>query len=133
MNRPEYRRLTTAWQEYENMVTRVLPRFVLRQLYDLADDLDYMLFCRDEIETLFHQYPDDSRLVAYRTKILSLDVDLVLMRDEIFTRLPLKSYRAARKRNAIPRSHWWWYLDEIEGEPAQREQSATTANRVLSP
>jgi len=124
------RRFINAWREYENMVTRVLPRFALRQLNDLAEDLDYLLFCRDEIEAVFHQYLNEPKLTTYRTRILALDVDLVLQRGELFARLPLKFYRAARKRNAVPRSQWWWYLDEIKSESRPVERTAAVGTRL---
>jgi hypothetical protein len=128
MTPKEFKRFTTAWREYENMITRVLPRFAVRGLYDLAEDIDHMLFCRDEIEMIFRKYADDPRLTRYRTKILALDVDLVMMRAELFSRLPLKFYRASRKRNAIRRSHWWWYMDKLGDELAAKANGRAKSN-----
>lgn len=102
------------WDEYEDTVTRLLPRSILRGQFDLVDDLDHALFCRDLIEETFAQHPNEPALLAYRTRVLGTDADLILLRRGFFERYPLEAYRATRERAGVPRSHWWWYLDEVE-------------------
>jgi hypothetical protein len=116
INRKDFKGFLTCWKEYELMVTRTLPRFIMRGLYDLSDDLDHALFCRSMMEELFDQYPDDSKLMPYRMSIISLDADLLLTRKEVLARLSPAYCRAYRKRNNVPRSHWWWYLEEAKAE-----------------
>ncbi len=124
----EFRSFQMRWQEYEDMVRRILPRFIARRLYDLSDDLDHALYCRDRMEEDFARYADDPRLTPYRLQVVTLDADLLLMRAEVLARYPLKHYRATRKRNAIPRTHWWWYLDEAE-EEAETKAAGTKPTR----
>jgi hypothetical protein len=52
--------------------------------------------------------------VPFLMKVVALDADLLLMRKEVLARYPLKYYRANRKRNAIPRAHWWYLHEEEE-------------------
>ncbi|MCS6859921.1 MAG: hypothetical protein NZT92_06335 [Abditibacteriales bacterium] len=123
MSRKEFHGFQTAWQEYELMLTRILPKFIKRGLYDLSDDLDHALFCRSEIEGDFARYPNDPKLLPYRMKVVALDGDLLLMRKEVLARLSPQYLRSYRQRNAIPRTHWWWYLDEAAETKGARKRA----------
>lgn len=116
-DRQEFHKFEKAWQEYDAMVTRILPRFIKDKLSDLGDDLDHMLFCRSEVEEVFDRYPEDAKLIPYRTRIVSLDALLLLMRSEVLARLSPQYFASYRRRNDISRSHWWWYLEKVDTEP----------------
>jgi hypothetical protein len=126
MSRKYFESFLVQWQEYETTLTRILPRSLLRIDPDISEEINHLLFCRDAIEEGFTRFPDDPKLTAYRAKIAVLDTELLLRRAEILAHHPIKYYRAYRKRNHIPPSHWWWYLDEIE-----KETAAPTESRAL--
>ena len=62
-------------------------------------------------------------------KLQKLHGNFTEMRNELFTRLPLKAYRAARKRHAMSRSNWWWYLDELGDELAAQAKATAEPAR----
>jgi len=117
MSRKAFKGFSGRWDEYEVVLTRILPRSVARNDPDLGEDLDHILYCRDRLEEDLAQHPDDPKLVPYRAQLATLDMILLSRRRDILAHYPLRYYRARRKRLQAPRAHWWWYLDELE-EPA---------------
>jgi hypothetical protein len=127
MSRKYFESFLVQWQEYEATLTLILPRSLLRLDPDISEEINHLLFCRDAIEEDFARFPDDPKLTAYRAKIAALDAELLLRRAEILARYPVRYYQAYRKRNGIPLSHWWWYLDEIEKKITAPAESRTVA------
>jgi hypothetical protein len=131
MSRNDFEGFVVQWQEYETTLTRILPRSLLRLDPDLSEEINHLLFCRDALEEDFARFPDDPKLTTYRAKMAALDAELLLRRTEILAHYPARHYRAYRKRNLIPPSHWWWYLDEIEKEAAASADNQDIEKRKL--
>jgi hypothetical protein len=114
MPRKEFKQFLQGFEEFEITLTRILPYCLRVNDPEIGEEIDGMLFNREVIEEQFEQYPDDPKLVPYRIRMLSLDVELLLRRSDILAHYPMKRYRHLRCQNNIPRAHWWWYLDEVD-------------------
>ena len=115
----EWRRFAVGWREFERTLTRIIPRSIAIDDPDISEEITAVLDLRDRIEDGFLRHPDDPRLAEHRTKILPLDAELLLWRNDILNAWDLNEYRSWRERNSISRSHWWWYLDETSSETLQ--------------
>ena len=120
---------------YRNGVQKVIPAYLSGKLADeeaWADELALTLHSRDEVEWTFATSP--SLWQAYRTPVDELDRLLLAMKEAILARWP--NYSTFRQQFPRPRSHWWYYLDEIVSLPAQpteAEERLTTAKGYWMP
>jgi len=116
MSRKEFRHFQSCFQGWEATLTRLLPRAIaegdLSSISSIGEDIPYLLDSRSAFEEDFEKYGDDPKLFPYRLKMVVLDAELLLRRNDILRSWSLRSYRSWRKRNNMPRTHWWWYLDE---------------------
>jgi hypothetical protein len=116
MSRKEFRHFQSCFQGWEATLMRILPRSIAIGDPDISEDIPYLLDSRSAFEEDFEQYADDPKLFPYRLKMVTLDAELLLRRNDILRSWSLRSYRNWRKRNNMPRTHWWWYLDEVREE-----------------
>lgn len=73
-----------------------------------------LLFVRDKIQRILDQTTPDNQLPAsLYERIHDLDGLLWQERDTFLMVLGAKELQHARQRHRSPRSHWWWYLDEL--------------------
>ena len=77
-----------------------------------------MLFVRDKIQQILDQsLPEDEIPASHYDHIHELDR---LLWEEIETFLVVigkQELKHAREQRKSPRSHWWWYLDELKALP----------------
>jgi hypothetical protein len=114
---------------YRNGVQKVIPAYLTGKLADeeaWADELALTLHSRDELEWAFAASP--ALWQAFRTQVDELDRLLLAMKEAILARLP--AYATFRQQFPRPRSHWWYYLDEIVSLPAHPTE---LGERTISP
>jgi hypothetical protein len=98
---------------------------LVRKYYGYVVDLEGsgvevldLLFVRDNIQVFLDQLsPDEtlpSRLYAH---IYELDALLWAERGTFLLVLGENELRHARQGQGSPRSHWWWYVDELQAPP----------------
>ena len=105
-----------ALNNYRYGVQKVLPAYLTAKMADReasVDELALVLHSRDELETAFGASP---RLwQEYGPQVDELDRLLLAMSETILNHFP--DYVTFRRQFPRPRSHWWYYLDEIVPNP----------------
>jgi hypothetical protein len=77
-----------------------------------------LLFVRDKIQSLLDKTTDENDFpTSLFEKIYDLDGLLWQERDVFLRVVGAKELQCARKQHRSPRSHWWWYLDELRVLP----------------
>ena len=75
-----------------------------------------VLFVRDRIQSILEQMPPDESIPqSLYERIYALDALLWQNRHTFLMVVGEKELEHARKQQKSPRSHWWWYLDELKG------------------
>lgn len=105
---------------------------LVRKYYGYVADLEGsgvevldLLFVRDAIQTFLDQLtPDEALPSRLYTHIYELDALLWAERRTFLLVLGEHELRHARQSQRSPRSHWWWYVDELKAppEPVQGQQ-----------
>lgn len=107
---------------YRYGVQKVVPAYLTGKMADTeacADELALVLRSRDELEWAFAASP---RLwQQYGPQVDELDRLLLTMQEAILAYVP--GYVAFRQQFPRPRSHWWYYFDEIVPLPARAPSS----------
>ena len=107
----------TALNNYRYGVQKVIPAYLTGKMADeeaYADELALVLRSRDELEWASAISP---RLwQRYGAQVDELDRLLLAMKEAILERVP--DYISFRQQFPRPRSHWWYYFDEIISLPA---------------
>jgi hypothetical protein len=90
-----------------------------------------LLFVRDKIQSILDQLtPDEELPSSLYEHIYELDALLWTERGTFLLVLGEEELRHARREQGSPRSHWWWYVDELKVPPEpvkeQRERLART-------
>ena len=88
-----------------------------------------MLFVRDKIgRILDHILPEDELSSSLYERLHELDKLLWADREVFLMVMGEKELKYARQQHRSPRSHWWWYLDELQRPPQpMKEQVARLA------
>lgn len=95
---------------------------LVRKYYAYVADLEGsgveafdLLFVRDKIQRILDQSKPDAPIspVLYG-RIHELDDLLWRERHTFLTVIGEKELQHARDEQRSPRSHWWWYLDELQ-------------------
>lgn len=95
---------------------------LVRKYYGYVADLEGsgveafdLLFVRDKIQRILDQSKPDAPIspVLYG-RIHELDDLLWRERHTFLTVIGEKELQHARDEQRSPRSHWWWYLDELQ-------------------
>ena len=112
------------WQESERLI---------RKYYGYVADLEGsgvealdLLFVRDKIQSILDASgPEEQIPVPLFEQIHELD--RALWAESAIFRMVVgdKELQHARRQQRSPRSHWWWYLDELKAltQPAQEQRS----------
>jgi hypothetical protein len=109
---------------------------LVRKYYGYVADLEGsgvelldLLFTRDKIQTILNRLsPEEVLPVHLYEHIYELDALLWSERRTFLVVLGEQELRHARQQQGSPRSHWWWYVDELKAQPepvqAQRQRLA---------
>ena len=123
------------------MSVAALARLV-RKYYGYVADLEGsvvealdLLFVRDQIHTLLHRLtPGEALPSPLYARIYELDALLWEERSTFCMVVGAEELRHARRGQASPRSHWWWYLDELQVPPELvREKRERLAQAFTAP
>lgn len=98
---------------------------LVRKYYGYIADLEGsgvealdLLFIRDKIQSILDQLtPDEELPSSLYERIYELDALLWAERDTFLVVLGEEELRHARRGQGSPRSHWWWYVDELKVPP----------------
>ena len=108
----------TVLDNYRYGVQQVIPAYLTGKMADgeaWVDELALVLHSRDELEWAFAVSP---RLwQKYGTQVDELDRLLLAMKETILKHFP--DHVTFRQQFPRPRSHWWYYFDEIVPLPAR--------------
>ena len=119
----------TVLNNYRYGAQKVIPAYLAGGMADeeaYVDELALMLHSRDELEWAFAVSP---RLwQKYGAQVNELDRLLLTMKEVILERIP--NYVTFRQQFPRPRSHWWYYFDEIVSLPAK---PAADGERLSTP
>jgi hypothetical protein len=81
-----------------------------------------MLYVRDKIRGILDQLlPESEVSSALYERIHELDRILWEERHSFLTVMGERELRYARQKSRSPRSHWWWYLDQLRRLPQMLE------------
>lgn len=117
------------------MSVQELERLV-RKYYGYVADLEGsgveafdLLFVRDKIQNLLDEATAENEFpTSLFERIHDVDELLWQERDAFLRVVGTKELQHARKQQRCPRSHWWWYLDELRVLPqsiwSQRDRLA---------
>jgi hypothetical protein len=109
---------------------------LVRKYYGYVVDLEGsgvevldLLFVRDKIQSILDRLtPDEELPSSLYARIYELDALLWAERSTFLLVLGEVELRHARQGQGSPRSHWWWYVDELKAPPEpvkeQRERLA---------
>jgi hypothetical protein len=110
---------------YRDGVQKIIPAYLTGKMADeeaCADELALVLHSRDELEWAFAM--SSSLWQTYGPQVDELDRLLLAMKDAVLAYVP--TYTTFRQQFPRPRSHWWYYFDEIVSLPAQSAVSDET-------
>ena len=104
---------------YRVGVKEIVPDTLEEALQDgeMQEEINSLLFDRGDVEEIFERYEHEYDLTLYWREVYELDRILIEKRKIIIEANP--DYFDWRERNCEPRSHWWWYLDELTSEELQ--------------
>ena len=115
---------------------------LVRKYYGYVADLEGsgveafdLLFVRDKIQRILEESTPDKEIPgSLFERIHELDRLLWTERETFLMVVGEKELRHARQEQGSPRSHWWWYLDELKTLPRSlrewRERLAQAFVRV---
>ena len=98
---------------------------LVRKYYGYIADLEGsgvevldLLLIRDKIQSILDRLtPEEELPSALYERIYELDALLWAERDTFLVVLGEEELRHARRGQRSPRSHWWWYVDELKIPP----------------
>ncbi|HEY85333.1 MAG TPA: hypothetical protein G4N96_09510 [Chloroflexi bacterium] len=93
-----------------------------------------LLFVRDKIQQILDQsLPEDKLSLSLYGHLYELDQSLWQERETFLVVLGEQMLKHAREQRLSPRSHWWWYLDELRMAPILPSEQRYHSTRTLSP
>jgi len=122
------------------MNVRELERLV-RKYYGYIADLEGsgveildMLFVRDKIQRILDQsLPEDEIPTSLYERLHELDQLLWEEREAFLLVIGERELEYARQQQRSPRSHWWWYLDELKALPQPLKERADRLSKAFAP
>ena len=115
------------WQELERLV---------RKYYGYVADLEGsgvevfdLLFVRDKIQSILDKSgPEEQIPTSVFEQIYELDRVLWAESETFRMVVGDRELQHARQQQRSPRSHWWWYLDELKTlpQPIQKRRDQLT-------
>ncbi len=103
----------SAWLHWYEQNLRSVLRQVSRQRRVEREDVELLLLDRSDLERTLRALPK-ALSPAERRKLAKLDEELKKLAPVIVATLP--DLPEIRRSLEVPRSHWWWFLDERESE-----------------
>lgn len=112
---------------------------LVRKYYGYIADLEGsgvevldLLFIRDKIQSILDQLtPEEELPSSLYERIYELDALLWAERDTFLVVLGEEELRHARRGQRSPRSHWWWYVDDLKIPPESSEGATRTPDTGL--
>lgn len=105
---------------------------LVRKYYGYVADLEGsgietldLLFVRDKIQRILDKSgPEDRIPGSVFEQVHELDQVLLAASETFCMVVGQKELQHARRQQRSPRSHWWWYLDELNtlSQPAQQQR-----------
>jgi hypothetical protein len=93
-----------------------------------------MLFVRDKIQRILDQsLPEDEIPTPLYERVYELDRLLWEERETFLTVIGEQELEHARQQQRSPRSHWWWYLDELKAVPQPLKKRIDRLAKVFAP
>jgi len=120
-------------KNYEYGVKHVIPAaFASIEEVDgaLTDELENILYARTYLERELRLHPDSQELALHLDHLGELDSIFRAKRDIILRIVPNFASGRRSLRKAPPRSHWWWYLDDLEEYEAWQEVVPLASERL---
>ena len=120
------------WQELERLV---------RKYYGYVADLEGsgvealdLLFVRDRIQRILDKTGPEAQIPRLIFEQI-YELDHVLWTESETFRMVVgdRELQLARQQQRSPRSHWWWYLDELQMMPQPRQNRRDPLTPVLVP
>ncbi len=82
-----------------------------------------MLFVRDSIQKILDQsLPEDKIPTSLYESLHELDRLLWKERETFLMVIGEQELNYSRQQHRSPRSHWWWYLDELQIPPQRAKK-----------
>jgi len=114
---------------------------LLRKYYGYVADLEGsgveildLLFVRDKIQSVLDQLTsDDAVPAALYKRVYELDALLWQERTSVLMVLGELELQHARRGQRSPRSHWWWYLDELKPPTSPTLEQAERLANAFAP
>ena len=77
-----------------------------------------LLFVRDRMQSILEKIkPNDTIPQPLYERVYTLDSLLWQEKRSFLTVVGEKELKHAREQQKAPRSHWWWYIDELKATP----------------
>jgi len=120
------------WQELERLV---------RKYYGYLADLEGsgvealdLLSVRDRIQRILDKTGPEAQIPRLIFEQI-YELDRVLWTESETFRMVVgdRELQLARQQQRSPRSHWWWYLDELQMMPQPRQNRRDPLTPVLVP
>jgi len=114
---------------------------LVRKYYGYVADLEGsgvealdLLFVRDKIQQLLDASgPEEQIPIPLFEQIHDLDQALWAESETFRMVVGDRELQHARRQQRSPRSHWWWYLDELKATPQPGPKSRSHIALVLVP
>jgi hypothetical protein len=114
---------------------------LVRKYYGYVADLEGsgvealdLLFVRDKIQQLLDASgPEEQIPTPLFEQIHDLDQALWAESETFCVVVGERELQQARRQQRSPRSHWWWYLDELKATPQPGPKSRSHIAPVLVP
>jgi hypothetical protein len=112
---------------------------LVRKYYGYVADLEGsgvevldLLFVRDRIQFILDQLtPDEELPSSLYERIYEIDALLWAERDTFLMVLGEEELRHARQGQGSPRSHWWWYVDDLKRPPESVKEQRERLTRAF--
>jgi hypothetical protein len=122
------------------MSVQELERLV-RKFYGYVVDLEGsgveildILFVRDKIQRILDQSPPEDEIpTSLYEHIHELDRLLWEERETFLMVIGEQELKHARQQQRSPRSHWWWYLDELKTLPQSLRERVDRLTTAFAP
>lgn len=93
-----------------------------------------MLFVRDKIQRILDQsLPEDEIPAFLYERLHELDRLLWEERETFLMVIGERELKYARQQQHSPRSHWWWYLDELKAVPQPLKERVDRLAKAFAP
>lgn len=114
---------------------------LVRKYYGYVADLEGsgvealdLLFVRDKIQQLLDTSgPEEQIPIPLFEQIHDLDRALWAESETFCMVVGDRELQHARRQQRSPRSHWWWYLDELKAFPLPADKARSQVTPVLVP